>query len=246
MFLPHRWVHGRYPTYIGNRTVHWEAKPAISPLRCPLIQANNWCISKCLVWSDMHSMSLCIPNEIHWLSICVGKIRWRPIYARRTVSGSWPGSNRSPFLHPTKHALYVAIIKKTTLATLSQQWGSAFLGSMGAFGTWSTWLPCINRASWPPLLPPQSHVVSGEWLLSFSFFLSTRTVIKSIMPTAVPFPSAVVQPEVVAKEAYVPGSTGSSVTGTLASSTSRLKRHKHYYMTEGNIVIQVCSVAFQS
>ena len=63
------------------------------------------------------------------------------------------------------------------------------------------------------------------------------------MPTAVPFPSPIIQPSpqgvAMAKEAHDPA--GSSVTET--SKPFGLKRHKHYYMSEGNIVIQVCLVA---
>lgn len=62
------------------------------------------------------------------------------------------------------------------------------------------------------------------------------------MPTAVPFPSPL-QPDSQAvamkKEAYDPVSNRPSVVGT--SAPSKLKRHKRYYMSEGNIVIQVCS-----
>ena len=45
----------------------------------------------------------------------------------------------------------------------------------------------------------------------------------------------------MAKEAHDPGSAGSNITEP--SKPSGLKRHKHYYMSEGNIVIQVCPVA---
>ena len=62
------------------------------------------------------------------------------------------------------------------------------------------------------------------------------------MPSAVPFPSLVQpgsQEVAMIKEARDPVSNRPNVTGT--SAPSKLKRHKHYYMSEGNIVIQVCS-----
>ena len=61
------------------------------------------------------------------------------------------------------------------------------------------------------------------------------------MPTAVPFSSSPQPGAQVAmiKETHDPVSNRSNVTGT--SAPSKLKRHKHYYMSEGNIVIQVCS-----
>ena len=112
-------------------------------------------------------------------------------------------------------------------------------------GSWSTWVPCVNVsqsyvASRASLLfsclpnPTLSTIVNGQ-----SLFFSTRT---TIMPTPVPFPS-LVQPNsqgaAMIKEARGPVSDGLNTAGT--SAPSRLKRHKHYYMSEGNIVIQVCS-----
>ena len=54
------------------------------------------------------------------------------------------------------------------------------------------------------------------------------------MPTAVPFPYPL-QPN---SQAVAMKEDRPSVVGT--SAPSKLKRHKRYYMSEGNIVIQVC------
>jgi hypothetical protein len=87
----------------------------------------------------------------------------------------------------------------------------------------------------------QSVSVTSGSCDPFLLFLST----KAVMPSVVPFPSSVVQPgpqEVaMTKETH----DKSKVTGTMSAPSSKLKRHKHYYMHLGNIIIQVCSVTLR-